>query len=91
MIGAGSVGRGNTITPRNKSSGLGLASSTSNPMVSDSVKPPIVPKAKPKATTESALKTTPVVPEKKSIVAKKEVSTIPITDVKKEPKFIRNG
>ena len=36
-------------------------------------KPPIVPKAKPKATTESALKTTPVVPEKKSIVAKKEV------------------
>lgn len=54
-------------------------------------KPPIVPKAKPKATTESALKTTPVVPEKKSIVAKKEVSTIPITDVKKEPKFIRNG
>ena len=85
------VSRGNTITPRNKSSGLGLASSTSNPMVSDSVKPPIVPKAKPKATTESALKTTPVVPEKKSIVAKKEVSTIPITDVKKEPKFIRNG
>jgi len=60
-------------------------------MVSDSVKPPIVPKAKPKATIESALKTTPVVPEKKSIVAKKEVSTIPITDVKKEPKFIRNG
>ena len=54
-------------------------------------KPPIVSKAKPKATTESALKTTPVIPEKKSIVAKKEVSTIPITDVKKEPKFIRNG
>ena len=45
-----------TITPRNKSSGLGLASSTSNPMVSDSVKPPIVPKAKPKATTESPFK-----------------------------------
>ena len=43
------VSRGNTITPRNKSSGLGLASSSSTPMVSDSVKPPIVPKAKPKA------------------------------------------
>jgi len=80
------VSRGNTITPRNKSSGLGLASSSSTPMVSDSVKPPIVPKAKPKATkppvskakpratTESALKTTPVVPEKKSIVAKKEAT-----------------
>ncbi len=36
-------------------------------------KPPIVSKAKPKAKTESALKTTPIVPEKKSIVAKKEV------------------
>ena len=46
------VSRGNTITPRNKSSGLGLASSTSNPMVSDSVKPPIVPKAKQKATNK---------------------------------------
>ena len=69
------VSRGNTITPRNKSSGLGLASSTSTPMVSDAVKPPIVSKAKPKATTESSLKTTPIVPEKKSIVAKKEVKT----------------
>ena len=68
------MSRGNTITPRNKSSGLGLASSTSTPMVSDAVKPPIVSKAKPKATTESALKTTPIVPEKKSIVAKKEAT-----------------
>lgn len=46
------VSRGNTITPSNKSSGLGLASSTSTPMVSDAVKPPIVPKAKPKATNK---------------------------------------
>ena len=54
------VSRGNTITPRNKSSGLGLASSSSTPMVSDSVKPPIVPKAKPKATTKP-----PIVPKAK--------------------------
>lgn len=50
------MSRGNTITPRNKSAGLGLASSSSTPMVSDSVKPPIVQKAKPKATTESPFK-----------------------------------
>lgn len=77
------MSRGNTITPRNKSSGLGLASSTSTPMVSDAVKPPIVSKAKPKATTESALKTTPVVPEKKSIVAKKE-ATVKTPEIKSE-------
>jgi len=46
-------------------------------------KPPIVPKAKPKATTESALKTTPVVPEKKSIVAKKE-ATVKTPEIKSE-------
>jgi len=46
-------------------------------------KPPIVSKAKPKATTESALKTTPVVPEKKSIVAKKEV-TVKTPEIKSE-------
>jgi len=53
------VSRGNTITPRNKSSGLGLASSTSDTMVSDAVKPPIVSKAKPKATKP------PIVPKAK--------------------------
>lgn len=46
-------------------------------------KPPIVPKAKPKATTESAFKSTPVVPEKKSIVAKKE-STVKTPEIKSE-------
>ena len=56
-------------------------------------KPPIVPKAKPKATTESALKTTPVVPEKKSIVAKKE-ATVKTPEIKSEkviPKEVKTG
>ena len=68
-----------------------IGSKSAEELSRESMKPPIVPKAKPKTTTESAFKSAPVVPEKKSIVAKKEVSTIPITDVKKEPKFIRNG
>ena len=54
-------------------------------------KPPIVSKAKPKATTESALKTTPIAPEKKSIVAKKEaiVKTPEIKSEKVIPKEVK--